>query len=230
MRPPEELTIRGPGSQLARLIARLNDPLAGGWQRNTEAESRWTASGMPAGRDYVFACTAEGHRPAAGLWLGSRGCEGWSVNNVIPHGKRELTEDEARLILADFQSQVLQPACDGLDLRFELTSTRETLETYLSYECLRRLRAFSASANKSLPHPEASQPWRRFLIEAHLDGADFDPSLLDRWLVEAGWPEDQRQHLLRAYEDTRSMLADYDEERLERFLLYQGSPCVARTA
>lgn len=229
MRPPEELTIRGPGSQLARLIARLNDPLAGGWQRNTEAESRWTASGMPAGRDYVFACTAEGHRPAAGLWLGSRGCEGWSVDNVIPHGKRELTEDEARLILADFQSQVLQPACDGLDLRFELTSTRETLETYLSYECLRRLRAFSASANKSLPHPEASQP----CADSSSRRTSTEPtSILRSWTGGSSKPVGRRisGNTSCAYEDTRSMLADYDEERLERFLLYQGSPCVARTA
>ena len=218
MRVKNELTIRGAGPHLAQMLERLNRPLADGWRRNTEAESRLTASGLPQGRNYCFACTAEGPRPAAGLWLSSRGCEGWSVDNIILHGKRKLSEEEARLILADFRAQILQPACDGLDLQVELTTIRETLEPYLSHEGLHRLRAFSASADKSSPHPEDSPRWREFLIQAYLERAGFDYSLLDEWLAEEGWPQDRRKHLVRAYEDAQSILVAYDEERLQRCL------------
>jgi hypothetical protein len=218
MRLLHELTIRGAAPQLARLLEALNQPLAGGWRRNTEAEARLTGLGIAAGRNHCFACTAEGRRPAAGLWLESRGGEGLSIDNIIPHGRRELSEDELRLILADFHSQVLQPACEGLDIRVELTTIRKTLEAYLSHDALRRLRAFSASADKSSPHPEDGQRWREFIIQAHIEGADLDSSLLEQWLAEQGWPEDQRQQLVRAYKDAQSILAAYDEERLEKCL------------
>jgi hypothetical protein len=218
MRPPEELTIHGAGPQIARLLERLNGPLDGGWRRNTDAEARLTSLGLPAGRNHNFACTAEGQRPAAELWLDSRGDEVLSVDNIIPHGKRQLSEEEARRILADFDSQVIQPAGDGPEIRVELTPILETLEPHLSYDGLRRLKAFAASVDKSSPHPEDSPRWREFIIQAHLDGADFDSSLLDQWLAEAGWPEEQRQHLTHTYEDTQSILAAYDEERLEQCL------------
>ena len=110
MRSANELTIRGAGLQLTRLLEALDRPLAGGWRRDAEAESRLRRLGLPGGSTHCFACTAEGRRPAAALWLQSRGDGELYVANIVPLGKRGLCDDESNLILADFDSQVLQPA------------------------------------------------------------------------------------------------------------------------
>jgi hypothetical protein len=213
-----ELTIRGTGPQLARLLEALERPLAGGWRRDAEAEARLSGLGLPSGRAHCFACTAEARRPPAALWLESRGGDILYVANIVSLGKRELSDDEYNLILADFQSQVLQPARDGLSIQTELTHNRVTPEAYLSPEAVRRLKAFSALANKSSLHHEDYRRWREFIIQTHVEGADLDPLLLDQWLAEEGWPEDQRQHLVCEYESSQSILAAYDEERLEKCL------------
>jgi hypothetical protein len=218
MRLLNELTIRGAAPQLARLLAALERPLASGWRRDFEAESRLSGLGLPAGRTRCFACTAEGNRPAAALWLEARGGETLYVANIVPIGKRELSDDEYNQILADFHSRVLQPARDGLAIQTALTHNRVTPEAYLSPEAVHRLKAFSDPANKSSPHDDDCQRWREFIIQTHIEGADFDPLLLDQWLAEAGWPEDQRHHLVCEYESSHSLLAAYDEERLEKCL------------
>jgi hypothetical protein len=213
-----ELTIRGAGPQLARLLAALERPLASGWRRYLEAESRLSGLGLAAGRTRCFACTAEGPRPAAALWLEPRGVDTLSVANIVPLGKRGLSDDESNRILADFDSQVLQPARDGLSIQTELAPSRIQPEAYLSPEAVRRLKAFFALASKSSLGDEDDQRWREFIIQAHIEGAGLDPSLLDQWLAEAGWPEDQRRHFVSEYESSQSILAAYDEERLEKCL------------
>ena len=45
-----------------------------------------------------------------------------------------------------------------------------------------------------------------------------DPVPRPQWLAEVGWPEDRRQHLVCEYESSQSILAAYDEERLEKCL------------
>jgi hypothetical protein len=217
MRSLNELAIRGSVSELSRLLERLDQPLSSGWRRYAEAESRLRELGLPGADTQCFACTSEGRRSSAAVWLQRRG-EELNVANVVPLGKRELSDDEYNLILADFDSQVLRPACDGLQIQTELIQKRITLETYLSPEAARRLKAFAATANKSSLHPTDCQRWREFIVQTHVEGADFDPSVLDQWLAEQGWPEDRRRHLVCEYETARSILGTYDEERLEKCL------------
>ena len=218
MRKVNELTIHGNSEQLARLLETFEQPLADGWRRYVEAESRWIGMGRRLGSTRCFACSAEGSRPAAAVWLESRGGDTLIVSNIVRLGKGGLFDDEYNHLLADFDSQVLQPACDGLAIQTELTPYRVKPEVYLSYEGVRRLKAFSDSANKSSLHHTECQRWREFSIQSYCEGAGFDPSLLDEWLAEQGWPEDQRQHLMREYENTLSILAAYDEERLAKCL------------
>jgi hypothetical protein len=196
----------------------LDQPLAGGWRRDIEAESRLRELGLPGSSARCFACTAEGRRPAAALWLQLRGGDELYVANIVPLGKRDLSDDDSNLVLADFVSQVLHPACDGLAIQTKLIQPRVTPEAYLSPEGVRRLQSFFATANKSLLHPADWQRWREFIIQSHVEGADFDPSLLDQWFAEQGWPQEQRQHLVGEYENARSVLAAYDEERLAKCL------------
>lgn len=120
------------------------------------------------------------------------------------------------MILAEFESQVL--ASDDLGIETEQIISRVTPEVYLSREAARRLKAFSDMADKSSPDSADCQRWHEFIVQSHLEGADFYPSLLDQWLGEQGWPEDERQHLVCEYETARSILGAYDEERLERCL------------
>jgi hypothetical protein len=174
--------------------------------------------GLPGGGTECFACTSEGHRPAAALWLQRRGGEELYVANIVPLGKRELSDDEYNFVLAAFDSQILRPARGGLDIETELIHNRVTPEAHLSPEAARRLKAFSATANKVSLHSTDCQRWREFIVQSHVEGADFDPLLLDQWLAEQGWPEEQRQHLVCEYETARSILGTYDEERLEKCL------------
>jgi hypothetical protein len=152
------------------------------------------------------------------LWLQRRGGEELYVANIVPHGKHELSDDEYNSVLAEFKSKVLQPACDGLEIQTELIHNRVTPEAHLSPEATRRLKAFSATANQSSLRPTDCEQWREFIVQSHMEGADFDPLLLDQWLAEQGWPEEQRQRLLCEYETARSILGTYDEERLEKCL------------
>jgi hypothetical protein len=217
MRSRNELTIRGTAPQIAQLLKRLEQPQAKGWRRHAEAESRRHALGMPD-MARCFACTAESRRPAAALWLQLGGEDRLFVEDIVALGKGGLTDDEYNLILAEFESEVLGPAGAGLDIQTSVSANRITLEAYLSREAVRRLQAFSSTANKASLHLADCRPWREFIIQSHLESADFDPLLLEQWLAEQGWSEEQRQHLVGEYESSRSILAAYDEERLERCL------------
>jgi hypothetical protein len=199
------------------LLERLEQPQAPGWRRYAEAESRLRALGLLGG-DRCFSCTAEGRRPAAAVWLQPRGEGELFVSNVVPLERRELSDAEYHLILGEFASQLLRAASSGLDVQTELTHRRVTLEAQLSHEGARRLKAFSETANRALLHQEDRRRWRDFIVQAHVEGADFDSPLLERWLADQGWPQEQRQHLVEEYETSRSVLAAYDEERVEKCL------------
>jgi hypothetical protein len=218
MRSLNELTVRGPAPQLARLREQVDRSLTGGWRRGTETEARLQEMGIRGGTTYCYACSATDRRPVAALWLQARGSEELYVSNIVPQGKRELTDDEYNLILADFESNVLQPASEGLAVEITLVHHRVSLDVYLSPEAVRRLEAFSAVADKGNLHPKDCQRWREFVIQAHLERAGLDPALLEQWLADQGWPEGQRQHLVCEYESARSVLTAYDEERLEKCL------------
>lgn len=218
MRSLNELTVRGLSAQLARLLERLDRSLTGGWRRNIDAEARSQKMGLRSGTTHFYACSATDRRPAASLWFQARGPEELYVSNIVPHGKRELTDDEYNLILADFESMVVQPASVGLEVAIAQVQQRVRLDVYLSSEAIRRLESFSAVAQKECLHSYDCDQWREFVIRAHLERAGLDPVLLEEWLADQGWPEEQRQQLVCEYESARSFLAAYDEERLEKCL------------
>jgi len=213
-----ELTVRGSAPQIARLLGELDRFLTGGWRRDTEAESRLQRMGIRGGTTCCYARSGTERLPAAALWLQARGENELHVSNIVPQGKRELTEDEYNGLLIEFESTILWPANAGIGAEIKLVPPRTSLETFLSPEAVRRLESFSASANKNVVHPADYRRWQDFIVQSHLERAGLDPSLLERWLAEQGWPEEQRQHLANEYETVRSVLAAYDEERLEKCL------------
>jgi hypothetical protein len=121
-------------------------------------------------------------------------------------------------LLAQFESTILRPANVDVGAEIKLDHPRTELEMYLSHEAIRRLESFSATANKNLLHSADYRRWQDFIVQSHLERAGLDSSVLQQWLAEQGWPENQRQHLATDYESVRSILATYDEERLEKCL------------
>ena len=81
---------------------------------------------------------------------------------------------------------------------------------------MRRLEAFSATANKGMPHALDRQRWRDFIAHTHLENAVIEPSLLSDRLSAEDWPEEQRSRIIDEYELGRSLLSIYEEERVDR--------------
>jgi hypothetical protein len=59
-----------------------------------------------------------------------------------------------------------------------LTHNRVTPEAYVAPEAVRRLEAVSAPGNMSALHHADRRRWCGFLIQTHVERADFDPLLL----------------------------------------------------
>jgi hypothetical protein len=171
--------------------------------------------GVRSGHMRCYACSPTDQRPEAALWLEAGGPEELHVSNIAPRAKRVLSEDEHNLILAEFASDVLQPAIAGVSVEILLGRRRIGLDAFLSPEAIRRLEAFAAAANKNALPTADDQRWREFVIQTHLEHAGLDPLLLEEWLAERGWSEAQRRSLACEYESTRSVLADYDAQRLD---------------
>jgi hypothetical protein len=213
-----ELTIRGSAQEISHLLQRLERPQAPGWRRYDEAESRLRQSGLGSGNARCYACDADGRRPAAAMWLRTRGPETLYLEHVISLTKRDLSEDEKNLVMAEFESAILDPIREDLGVETEMIHHRVTLANYLLPEAIRWLDAFVSTANKASAYHGDCQCWQRFVVQAYLDGASFDPHLLEEWLAERGWPEDQGKALVGEYLAARTMLRTYDEERLDKCL------------
>jgi hypothetical protein len=216
MRTTTELEIRGEGTDLERLLARIEAQLRDGWKRNWQAEERLGRHGVRGPWDYCFSCTGAAGRPAAGLWVHARGPNELYVSNVIPLEKQSLTEEESDRLLEEFEREFLGPAAAAEGVQVEVVRRRMTLESVLSPEVIGLLRAFSATADRTALLPNDRPRWNAFLVRVHQDESAFDPALLDEWLRQEGWSEVARRRLIGDYETARSLLTAYDEEAPER--------------
>jgi hypothetical protein len=212
MRTVSELTIRGASADLERLLAGVEARLRDGWKRNRQAEERLGRHGVRGPWDYCFSCTATPERPAAGLWVHARSPSELYASTVVPLEKQKLTEEESARLLVEFEREFLGPAAAEVGVKTEVVRHRLTLEHDLSPEAARRLRDFSSAANRAAPDAADRGRWNAFLVRVHRDESRFDPTLLDEWLGEAGWPEDTRSQLVGEYEKARSLLSAYDAE------------------
>src|SRR5207237_8358921 len=120
------------------------------------------------------------------------------------------SDAESNRLLVEFERDFLAPAAAEVGVKTEVVQHRLTLEHDLSAEAVRLLRAFSASANRACLHPNDRQRWNAFLVRVHQDESLFEPTLLDAWLQQEGWPEHTRGRLMAEYEAARSRLPAYD--------------------
>lgn len=212
MRALNDLVIRGPQNDFRSLLERLETTSTNGWRRERALEERLRALGAGGDNTFCFSCTDSPEHPAAALWLQARAPDEWRVSNIVPLRRNELSDAEYNQILGEFESTLFGPLSQGSELHVEISPARIRLEDYVSPEASRLLRAFSSTSNRTHLHPNDHLRWQDFVVQAHREDARLDPCTLGEWLREQGWPDEQREKLTGEYEDTRALLARYDEE------------------
>ncbi len=148
---------------------------------------------------------------SASLWGHA---EGLYVPNVVPLAMGELTHADYNGILREFVDCVVRPADADARWRVDLTKGRQRLSDWMPEDVARKLRMFSASANKSTgsSHPMDRQRWFDFILSLHRAGADLDVDRLERWLNEVErWDEDSAHRLASEFERYLSILEYADQ-------------------
>src|SRR5262249_17421226 len=153
------------------------------WKREVEIEGRLKEMGAAPSGAFAFSSEGNANRPPASLILHRRGSAELFVSNIFAKGRRSLSDDEYNDMLSEFQRDVVEPNSRGIGVETIIIPPFDRLESSLSPEALRKLKAFSGEANRSAPHPRDWRRWDRFLIQIHQDGSSIDDFELALWLA-----------------------------------------------
>jgi hypothetical protein len=211
--------VKGDPREVQELARRIEAGPPGGWSRRVDIEDRLKQTRDQGAMAY---CLTKAIRPTlreVAVWLQARRPDELYVSSVVPlQGREALGIEQYNQALADFRETVLGPLARELKVRVlpYMTPAEPSLEEILSPEAIRRLRAFSAGANRGDLGPLDTHRWRAFIARTHLDDAVIAPRLLSCWLADAGWPEEQRTQLVSEYQSGRGLLSVYDEEQAAR--------------
>jgi hypothetical protein len=214
-----ELIVRFGPSDSSEVVRRLESAPPDGWTRSREIEERMRT--MRAAKAGAY-CFTKNFAPKLGdvaVWLESRGSRELYVSSIIAlKTRKSMDVGQYNQVLDDFEKTFIEALMNGMKRYvFSYQAPRgPTLEDVLSIDSMRRLKAFSATANKGKLHPLDMQRWHVFVARTHLENAVIEPSLLSEWLQCEGWPEEQRSFLIDDYELGRSLLSIYEEERAGR--------------
>ena len=190
------------------LIAAANDP----WYYDPD---RAAVIGRNAPGDDIltFGRKASNDLRAAGLTLWSRD-DDYYVPNIVPIEFGELSIAQYNAILADFIERIVRPVASQFDYQIDATEARQDLKDWTSVDAAKKLRVFSAAANKSTgaSHPMDQRRWFDFIIAVHGCQKTIDTDYLIRWLHEIeGWDEESAHELAGQYETALSLLQHYDK-------------------
>jgi hypothetical protein len=188
----------------AQLKTAASDP----WSFDAERSEQMRRNAVGDRQVLAFSRAATDDLPAAGLSLWSH-AEGLYVPNVVPLETGELTHAQYNAVLGDFAERVVRPVAAHAGFRIELTDGRQQLSDWIPQEAARKLRVFSAAANKSSgsSHPMDQQRWFDFILTVHRSGAHLDTDRLARWLNEVDrWDEDSAYKLAGEFERYISIL------------------------
>jgi hypothetical protein len=216
-----ELIVRFESSEFTTVLRRLDESAPPpGWTRRPELEERRRKMRAVNAIAYCFTKKLEPSPGEVAVWLQNRGTRELYVPSIVAiHAGRPLTVEQYNQVLEDFKESFVEPLTQGLRRRvfhYHRAPSEPTLEDVLSMDSMRRLRAFSATANKAMPHPLDLYRWHVFIARTHLEDHVVDPTLLSDWLQGEGWPEDQRRTLVERFKLGRAILSVYDEERAVR--------------
>jgi hypothetical protein len=214
-----ELIVRLETSDSTEVLRRLESAPAPGWIREPKLEERMRNMRAMGAGAYCFTKKFEPGVGEVAVWLQTRGTKELYVSSIVArNARRSLTVEQYNQVLEDFEKSFIEPLTHGLRIHvFNYQAPAEpTLEDVLSTDSMRRLRAFSATANKAMPHQLDLHLWHVFIARTHLEDCVIDPTLLSDWLQGEGWLESQRSWLVEQFEIGRAVLSVYDEERADR--------------
>ena len=213
------LIVRFDAPDSTEVFRRLESAPTSGWIRQPELEERMRkmrAMGAPA---YCFAKKYDPGSGEVAVWLQTRGKKELFVSSIVAlNARRSLTVEQYNQALEDFEKSFIEPLTCGLRSHvFSYQAPAEpTLEDLLSTDSMRRLRAFSATANRATPHHLDLHRWHVYIARTHLENSVIDPTLLSDWLQGEGWLESKSRWLIEQFEIGRAVLSVYDEERTDR--------------
>jgi hypothetical protein len=214
-----ELIVRFDDSDAAEVFRRLESAPTSGWIRQPELEERMRKMRATGAGAYCFTKKFDPGLGEVAVWLQTRGPKELYVSSIIAlNARRSLTLEQYNQVLEDFERSFIEPLTSGLRshvFNYQALAA-PTLEDALSTDLIRRLRAFSATANKAVPRPSDLHRWHIFIARTHLENAVIDPTLLSGWLQGDGWPENKSRWLVEQFEVGRAVLSVYDEERAAR--------------
>ena len=210
-----ELFLRGERERLIAAAEAIEPALSDGWKRDREVEGRVRTMGGDR-PEYCFTCFRSADRQAALVFLTEQELGVFYVANVIPDETGQLSHGEYNAILEEFYERFVRPCTEQAGVQAELTPAQVDLEYWLSPPAARKLRLFSAAANRNTgsSHPSDRDKWMDFVVAAHHERSSLTASLLHRWLIEVdGWPSEVADRLASEYESGRELLGFADGRR-----------------
>jgi hypothetical protein len=197
-----DLFISGSMDQLTAIMDEVERSLPPGWTRDRATEDD-LKNGTPTKTTYYCFVTGGDETLSATIFIVASALDTLHVSNIISRTKDRLTYGEYNAILEDFHDRVVRPCAERVGAKVELTSDRADLSRWLSDSALKKLRSFTATANKSTgsAHPLDQERWIDFIVTAHRDKSRLDASTLRRWLIEVGcWFPEVADQLASEYE------------------------------
>ncbi len=214
-----ELVLRGDWEAMGVLRQRLEVGSEGEWTRRPDIEERHRNS-LPQGTTaFCFSKQVPAVGRPATVFLQGRGPGEEAelyVSGVFSQDRRgRFDPDQYDQVITDFRNTLIEPLVRGLGIRLIAMPTRvgPVLEDVFSWDAMAKLKAFSAFANQSDFQSLDMQKWARFVSLTHLDNAAMELDLLASWLEDEGFPQEQRDRLIKEFESGRQLLSAYDEER-----------------
>lgn len=207
-----DLYLRGPIAQRPDLSQALIEAADDPWYYDAD-RSAAIRRNAPDADILVFGRKASNELRAAGLTLWSQ-ADGYYVPNIVPTEFGSLGIAQYNAILADFIERIVRPVAPQFNYLIDATKAHQDLEDWTSVDAARKLRAFSAAANKSsgASHPMDQRRWFDFIIAVHQSSEAIGTDHLTRWLEEIdGWDEESAHDLAGQYETALSLLQRYDE-------------------
>lgn len=187
MKKFQELTIKTtatPDETAADIAAFLPDQ----WTRSPDREADLKLN--VGGKFFCYEIKSSPAGPAR-LWA-SPSEKGFTVTNIVPMIKTELTKDEYNQILRLF----IRDCVDG-HFQYNVTESDVKLTDLISSDSYEKFHAFSASANKSTghSHPLDDVRWLNFIYSMATRNESLDSDELEFFLMEDGWDEQSAQDL-----------------------------------
>ena len=218
-RSQQELIIKGTATEVEELIRRIESTSPEGWSRRADIEERRQKLRVAKEGAYCFSKRIGQDDQEYAVWVELRGAGELCLSSIIPlRARLPLSVERHNEVLEDFERTFVGPLVQGLKVRpiiYE-APTVPTLDDVLTTESMRRLKTFSAKADKGKPNPLDVLRWNAFVARTHLDDVVLDTSLLSAWLEGEGWQDPQRRQLVQEFAYGRSLLTVFDEERTAR--------------